>query len=69
MNFQRFFEQIVFDLFDQGKSWQEIEQILINSGASFLDVWMSDAANEVISSATEFQLDDTQTKIHMCPFL
>lgn len=68
MNFQRFFEQIVFDLFDQEKSWQEIEQVLINSSASFLDVGMSDAANEVMSSATKFQLDDRPNTIQMCPF-
>lgn len=59
MNFERFFEQIVFDLFDQEKSWQEIEQTLINSHLSFLDIGMSDAANEVISSATRFELNET----------
>lgn len=59
MNFERFFEQILFNLFDQEKSWQEIEQILINSHPSLLDVGMSDAANEVVSSATRFGLNET----------
>lgn len=68
MNFERFFEQILFDLFDQEKSWQEVEQVLINSSASFLDVAMSDAANEFMGSATKFQLDDTSNTIQMCPF-
>ena len=68
MNFERFFEQIVFDLFDQEKSWQEIEQVLINSSASFLDVGMSDAANEVMDSTTKFQLDGAAKAIQMCPF-
>lgn len=68
MNFERFFEQIVFDLFDQEKSWQEIEQVLINSSASFLDVGMSDAANEVMDSTTKFQLDGASKAIQMCPF-
>lgn len=57
MNFQRFFEQIIFELFDKGKSWHEIEQVLIHSNPSFLDVGMSDAANEVITATTTFEID------------
>lgn len=58
MNFQRFFEQIIFDLFDKGKNWQEIEQVLIHSNASFVDVGMSDAANEVLATTTTFEIND-----------
>lgn len=68
MNFQRFFEQIIFELFDKGKSWYEMEQVLIHSNPSFLDVGMSDAANEVIAATTTFEINGEWSIIQMCPF-